>query len=135
MSEEENLRIVRGIYEAAARRDAVAAFAIYSEDIVWDFSATARGNFAMKPVSHGHEEVRQAWRDYLSVFATMEFDVLELRPAAGRVLATIRDILAGRASGVPVQATHYALWELADGKVTRLRVFDDRDLAEAAAGL
>ncbi len=130
-----NVEIVRGIYDAVERRDAAAAFEVYDEAIVWDFSATARGSFAMKPVSHGHEEVRQAWREYLSAFDRMDFDVLELQAVGDQVLATVRDVLAGRVSGVEVQALHYAVWTLAGGKAVRLRVFDDRSEALEAAGL
>ena len=35
---EENVEIVRGIYDAVARRDGVTPYEVYAEDIVWDFS-------------------------------------------------------------------------------------------------
>jgi hypothetical protein len=51
----------------------------------------------------------------------MDFDVLELREVGDQVLATVRDVLTGRVSGVPVQALHYTVWTLAAGKVVRLQ--------------
>ena len=55
--------------------------------------------------------------------------------AGDQVLAVIREHEVGRASGVPVEATHLAVWTLADGKVTQLQMFDDRQQALEAAGL
>jgi ketosteroid isomerase-like protein len=50
-------------------------------------------------------------------------------------VAVIREHEVGRASGVPVEMTHTAVWTLADGKVTKMQVFDDRHQALEAAGL
>ena len=55
--------------------------------------------------------------------------------AGDQVLAIIREREVGRSSGVPVETTHLAVWTLADGKVTQLQVFDDRQQALKAAGL
>jgi ketosteroid isomerase-like protein len=131
----ENVEIVRGIYEALARRDDVAPFEVYAEDIVWDVSNTRRGDLGPKLVYEGHDGVRQFWRDGLAAFGEVDLEVEELIGRGDRVLAVIRDRFVGRASGVPVQTTHVAVWTLAGGKVTRLQVFDDRHTAERAAGL
>ena len=39
---QENVEIVRGIYDAVARRDGVTPFEAYAEDIVWDLSNSRR---------------------------------------------------------------------------------------------
>jgi ketosteroid isomerase-like protein len=61
----ENLEVVRAIYDAAARRDEEAAFALYAEDIVWDVSKSGRAAVLMSSVYRGHEGVRRFWRDGL----------------------------------------------------------------------
>jgi ketosteroid isomerase-like protein len=132
---EENVEVVRGIYEAAARRDDSTPFDVYAEDIVWDLSNAGRAMLLPKPVYHGHEGVRQFWRDRLSAFREIDFEVEELIDAGDQVLATIREREVGRASGAPVEVTHLAVFTLADGKVTQLQVFDDRHQALEAAGL
>jgi ketosteroid isomerase-like protein len=132
---EENVEVVRGIYEAAARRDDVTPFDVYAEDIVWDLSNAGRAMLLPKPVYHGHEGVRQFWRDRLSAFREIDFEVEELIDAGDQVLATIREREVGRASGAPVEVTHLAVFTLADGKVTQLQVFDDRQQALEAARL
>ena len=132
---EENVEVVRRIYEAAAQRDDVTPFEFYSEDIVWDLSKARRAGLLLKPVWEGHEEVRQFWRDALSAWGEIDFKVEELTDAGDRVLAVLREREVGRASGVPVETTHLAVWTLAHGKVVRMQVFDDRQQALEAAGL
>ena len=128
--------MVRGIYEAVARRDGVTPFEVYAEDIVWDVSNSGlRAALIEKPVYHGHEGVRQFWRESLSVFGEVDFDVEELIDAGDQVLAVIHEREVGRASGVPVETSHLAVWTLAGGKVIRMQIFDDRRAAERAAGL
>src|SRR5436190_18839774 len=126
---QENVEIVRGIYEAVARRDGVTPFEVYSEDIVWDISNSARAALNPKPIYHGHEGVREAWRDGVSAFREVDLEVEDLVDAGDRVLASIQERDVGRASGARVEANHFAVWTLADGKVTRLQVFDDREEA------
>jgi ketosteroid isomerase-like protein len=132
---QENVELVRGVYDAVARRDAETPFEFYAEDIVWDMSNWRRAYLYSQPVYHGHEGVRQAWRDVLSAFGEIDFEVEELVDAGDRVLAVIHEREIGRASGVPVEATHLAVWTLAEGKVIRLQVFDDRQEALEAVRL
>ena len=132
---QENVVIVRRVYEAAARRDEVAAFEAYAEDIVWDMSNSRRAVLYSRPIYHGHEGVRDAWREGLSAFREIDFEVEDLVDAGDRVLAVVAERERGRASGVPVEASHLAVWTLSHGKVTGLEVFDDRQQALEAAGL
>ena len=132
---EENVEVVRRIYEAAARRDDVIPFEVYSEDIVWDLSKARRATLLQKPVYLGHDGVRQFWREALSAWGEIDFEVEELIDADARVLAVIREREVGRASGVPVETTHLAVYTFADGKVIRLQIFDGHELALEAAGL
>src|SRR5262245_43133010 len=132
---EENVEMVRGIYEAAARRDDVTPFEVYAEDIVWDLSNARRALLLTKPVCHGHEGVRQFWREALSAFGEINLEVEELIDADDQVLAVTREREVGRASGVPVVSIAVSVWTLADGKVVQMQVFDDRQRALEAAGL
>jgi ketosteroid isomerase-like protein len=130
-----NVEIVRGIYDAVARRDNVTPFEVYAEDIVWDVSNASRGGLGPKLVYHGHEGVRQFWRDGVAAFGEIKLEVEELIDAGDRVLAVIRERDVGRVSGVPVELTHLAVWTLVDGKAVRMQLFDDQQAAEQAAGL
>jgi ketosteroid isomerase-like protein len=132
---QENVEIVRRIYDAVAARDTVTPFELYAEDIVWDLSGRRAAAMYPEPISHGHEGVRKAWRDVLSSFGIIDFEVEELTDAGDKILVAIREHVTGRTSGAAVEALHFAVWTLAGGKVTRLQVFDDREPALEAAGL
>jgi ketosteroid isomerase-like protein len=132
---QENVEIVRRIYEAVARRDAAAPFAVYAEDIVWDVSNSRRATIMDSVAYHGHEGVRKFWEEAVSAFGTVDLDVDEVIDAGDRVVALIREHEIGRTSGVPVDTRHVAVWTLADGKVVRMQIFDDREQALKAVGL
>ena len=130
-----NVEIVRGIYDAVARRDAATPFEVYAEDIVWDLSNSPSRATIMGSVYRGHEGVRQFWRDGVSVFRSVDLDVEELIDADDQVVAVIRERDIGRTSGARVDASRVADWTLAGGKVIRMQIFDDRPAAFKAAGL
>jgi ketosteroid isomerase-like protein len=130
-----NVDVVRRIYEAVARRDVVTPFELYAEDIVWDMSRARRALLLTTTVARGHEGVRNVWREALAVFDQVDYDVAEFVDADDRVMAIVREREVGRVSGVPVEAGHYVVWTLRDGKVSRMQLFDDREEAFAEAGL
>jgi ketosteroid isomerase-like protein len=132
---QENVEIVRGIYDAAARRDGLSPFEVYSEDIVWDISHMRRADLYKRPVYFGHEGVREMWRESFDAFGDVDFDLEGLTDAGEHVVTVVRDRALGRASGAPVDAIHYAVWTLSGGKVVRLQLFDDREEALDAVGL
>ena len=132
---QENVEIVRGIYDAVARRDAATPFEVYAEDIVWDVANSRRATIMDSVYYHGHEGVRQFWQEGLSVFGKIDLDVEELIDAGDQVVAVVREREIGRTSGAPVDASHVAVWTLADRKVTHMQIFDDRPEALKAVGL
>jgi ketosteroid isomerase-like protein len=131
---QKNVEIVRGVYEALNRRDGETPFEVYAEDIVW-MSSPSRAGVGIDPVYRGHDGVRRFWRDGLSVFGDIQLEVEDLLEAGDQVLAVVREREVGRASGVPVENTHFALWTLSEGKITRMQIIDERRQAFAAAGL
>jgi ketosteroid isomerase-like protein len=129
-----NVATVLRIYEAAARRDDVTPFELYAEDIVWDLSNTRAALMYSKPVFHGHEGVREAWREGVAAFREANYSLEELaEPADDHVLAVVREHHVGRASGAPVDASHYAVWTFAGEKVARMQTFEDRADADRSA--
>ena len=131
---QENVEIVRRVYEALNRRDGETPFDLYAESIVW-ISPPIREALGIEPIYYGHEGVRRFWRETLSVFGAVGLEVEDLVDAGHQVLAVVREREVGRASGVPVEAIHFAVWTLADAKVSQMQVFDERQQALAVAGL
>ena len=115
--------------------DAFGRESIYDEHIVWDFSNWRGTTLGMETVYEGHEGVRNCWRDWLASFSVIGGGVEEFIDAGDHVVAVVREHNVGRASGAPAEGTHFALWTLAGGKVTRLEIFDDRRQALEAAGV
>ena len=118
---QENVEIVRGIYEAVARRDAAAPFAVYAEDIVWDVSNSRRATIMDSVAYHGHEGVRKFWEEAVSAFGTVDLVVDEVIDAGDRVVALIREHEIGRTSGVPVDTA-----TLRSGRSPTARLFGCR---------
>jgi ketosteroid isomerase-like protein len=128
---QENVEIVRGVYDAFARRDNDAPFAVYAPDIELDFREAGLDGI----VYHGHEGVRAAFRTWLAPFREFQFQPEEMRDCGDHVLATVHDRGIGRSSGVVVERRHYALWTVRGGKIVSLRLYMDRAEALEAAGL
>ncbi len=127
----ENVAIVRGVYEAFARRDAITPFQFYAADIEWDVT----GINVEGVVYHGHEGVRASFREALAGFREFEFQPLDFTPSADHVLVTVQEHGVGRTSGIVVDRREYAVWTLRDGMVVRMRAFLDHGEALRAAGL
>jgi uncharacterized protein len=130
---QENVEIVRRIYEAFDARDTEASFNFYADEIEWDLSRGA----ALGPaaVFHGHDGVRESFRDLLTAFSAIDFEIEEMTACGDRVLANIHERYRGRGSGVEVDRRHHAVWTLRGGKVTNMTVYRDRAEALEAVGL
>ncbi len=128
---QENVEVVRRIYEAFARRDRVTPFEFYASDIEWDVTGVNLEGV----VNHGHEGVRSSFRDLLAEFREFEFQPLDFTPVGDHVLVTVQERGVGRGSGVVVDRREYAVWTLRDGIVIRMRAYLDRREAFAAVGL
>jgi ketosteroid isomerase-like protein len=60
---QENVEIVRRVWEAAERRDDQAVFNLYDPAIVWESHFV--GPIELGGLYHGHDGVRQFFRDWL----------------------------------------------------------------------
>jgi ketosteroid isomerase-like protein len=116
----DNVEIVRRLYEAFRRRDNETAFRLYDRDIVWavgDFEA-----LDIDRVYHGHEGVRSFWRQWLSAWEELEWELVEISELEdGRVRGVIHQRNKGKGTGIWVEQRPYEqIWTLADGKVIRV---------------
>jgi ketosteroid isomerase-like protein len=132
---QENVEVVRRVYDAFARQDDTTPYELYREDIVWDLSSWRRAALYAKPIYSGHAGVRENWRESLEFMGTVDFELVEIIDAGSTVVAEIQERAVGRSSGVPVEAHHWAVWTLTDAKIALLQVFDDHGEALKAAGL
>ena len=131
---EQNVEVVRRVYEAVAGGNSEAVLAQYDPDVEFDFSRSPFASVLNKSVFRGHEGLRNFIRERYEAFDMTEDDCQELIAAGDQVISVVTSRARGRESGVDVEQTHYALWSIDAGKVTSVRWFGTRDEALEAVG-
>ena len=134
---EENVEIVRRIYEALARRDTTTIFALYDPEVEFYF---ARGTFQDRigdaGVYRGYAGLREIDRELRGAFENFETTYEDLIDAGERVVSVSRYRARGRGSGIEVDGPlQFGLWTIRNHRVVRVDWFDTREQAIAAAGL
>src|SRR5688500_17733137 len=129
---EENVEIVRRVYEAAARRDTGNVLALYDRAVELDATRMGVGDLG---VYHGHEGLRSLFSEFHEVWGEINFDYEELIDARKQVISVVTRHVHGRASGIALDQPFALLWTLREGKVARVVWFRSRSEALEAAGL
>jgi ketosteroid isomerase-like protein len=130
----QNVEVVRRIWEAAERGDDQAVFALYDPDIVWR-SRTEGPLEGAGGVVHGHDGVRKFFRDWLEAFETYQAKAAAFIEAGDEVVVGYKVTGRGKASGMDVEMSRWNLYEIENGLVTRVDIFESRGAALEAAGL
>jgi ketosteroid isomerase-like protein len=132
---QDNVEIVRAVYEAAARRDAASVLALYDPAVELDASAIALGGLVGQPVRHGHEGVRSFFRELHEAYENLTYDLEELIPVGDRVISFVTRRGRGRLSRVEVEMSFAIAWTVRHGRIVKLEWFASREQArEAVAG-
>jgi ketosteroid isomerase-like protein len=155
---EENVEIVRGLFDAWNRGDLDAPFreagygidsgrtppaselekfsdvlAIYDPEV--EIEPTPAGLLG-GATYHGHEGLLKLLGEFWGQFDERRSELKECIPAsADRVITTVLHHARGKESGVEVEMWHHQVWTLRDGKVVRWQMFFNREEALEAAGL
>jgi ketosteroid isomerase-like protein len=130
---QENVEIVRSMFEAANRGDPDAWLEYWTDDI--DYRAAEGAPDDHGPIK-GKDALRAFLQDWLNTFDDFKVEPIELIDAGeDNVIAVMR--ISGRAkrSGVETDLTYAELSTLRDGKIARGRQYFTRDEALEAAGL
>jgi ketosteroid isomerase-like protein len=131
---QENVEIVRRVYEAAARRDPATVLALYDPEVELDPSRL-QAVALFERVYHGHDGLRRFFREWHEAWEGIEYDYDELIDAGERVISVVTRHGRGRASGAEVEWPLALVWTIHKGKVIRLVWFPSRAQALEAAGL
>jgi ketosteroid isomerase-like protein len=132
---QQNVEIVRRVFEATARRDADAVIALYHSDIEWDTSRAELGRMIGGGVFHGYEGARRFLRSYNEAWEQLDYEIEELIDAGDRVVSVVNNRARGRASGVEVELRMPCVWTIRNGQVVRAVFFTSRAEALKAVGL
>ena len=132
---QENVEVVRQVFEASARGDRDAVLALYDPDVEWDASRTQPGLGEFADVVHGHEGIREFFRRWREAWGRDEYRSEELIDAGDAVVSVVTQVGEGRASGVPITRLLAGVWTIRDGQIVKVVWFPTRDEALKAAGL
>jgi ketosteroid isomerase-like protein len=133
---QENVEIVRQVYEAAARRDSATVFALYDEDVELDSTRLNIPFGEAGSVVHGHDGARSFFREWHEAWEIIDYDYDELIDVGDdHVIAVVTRRARGRASGADVKLHVALLFTIRRGKIVRLVWFPARADALEAAGL
>jgi ketosteroid isomerase-like protein len=128
---QENVELVRRVFDAFNRRDIAAFLELLDPDVEWvPILAVLEGR-----VYRGHEEIRGWIKELATDWEFFVVDYEELRDFGDRVLVSGHWHARGRASGVEVENPGTYLYEIKGGKVVSMRTFTDYAEALEAAGL
>jgi ketosteroid isomerase-like protein len=129
----ENIEIVTTAIAAINERDIERYLACCTEDVeLITPLAEIGGSY------QGKEAIRRFFTDMSDTSPDFRIVVERVEPIGDdRVLGFLRISATGRASGIPaaVDTPTGNVYEIVDGRISRLRIFLDRDEALDAAGL
>ncbi|MGI8462093.1 MAG: nuclear transport factor 2 family protein [Solirubrobacterales bacterium] len=136
---QENVEIVRRVFDAEVRGDTETALALYDPEIEFDNSRSPVADFAgtVGRVFRGRDGVQAAFRDWYEAWKNVESELEEMIDAGGEhVVSVITYRARGRTSGVEVEFPHMAgIWTIRNGMVARVAWLPSREDALEAAGL
>jgi ketosteroid isomerase-like protein len=130
---EENVAIVRRIYEAVERGDVETVLGLYDPEIEWVFTRSPFGEFLKHDVYRGHEGLKRMFRErYDDAWREVEDELEEVIDAGARVVSVVSTHGRGRASGAEVRMTHAGIWTFRNGMVIRVEWMSREEALEAA---
>ena len=119
---EENVEIVRQVYEASGTRDAGAVLAAYDPEVEWDVSRSPLGRLVGEKFYRGHDGLRRFFRAYHDAWEDVRYRCDELIDAGEHVISVDVEQGRGQVSGAEVEWTQYAVWTIKSGKIARLEI-------------
>ena len=130
---QENVEVVRRLWNAAERRDDQAVYALYDPAIVWETGNTgpldAGGHY------RGHAGVRQFFRDWLEAFGAYSAHAETFIEAGDQVIVCYRVSGRGKESGIDIEMLRWNVYGIKEGLVVRVESFATEAEALEAAGL
>ena len=127
---QENVEVVRRLFDAIDRRDYESASGLLAEEVTWQPFFTVESFLQV-----GNEAVREAWeRNVEAMGARPEADEY-IAVGDDRVVVRLRFVALGTTSGLALEAPAGQIYTVKQGKITRLETFRSHAEALEAAGL
>jgi ketosteroid isomerase-like protein len=130
---QENVELVRKLFDVYNERSFVENVDLIDPDIVWDMSrvelpdgTSYRGPWEFR------DDFVKAWEEG---FASEHMEAKEIVDAGDRVVVTVHHHGRGRLSGIEVDQHFAMVWTLRAGRAVRMDVYPTREEALEAVGL
>jgi ketosteroid isomerase-like protein len=85
--------------------------------------------------AYGRERLRLSLASLFEAWESYRLDIEEIRDAGDRVLAIVREVARGRASGVEIDGRWGYVIDVEEGQIVRIEAYRDPDLAAQRAGV
>jgi ketosteroid isomerase-like protein len=128
---QENVGVVRAVFEAQRQHDWHAFSDLYDPEIEWHDVSGLWGDWGTR---RGFEAVRDAWVTWFEAFEQVDFGVEDLVEVGDNVVTDIWMSGRGRASGLLVNQRVSAVWTVRGGRVVQVSGYRERAEALHAAG-
>jgi ketosteroid isomerase-like protein len=128
---QENVEVVRRMYDAFHTGDAEGALAHFDPHVIVDASRSGRPDIG---IGRGPEQVRRMVISWVGTWDQWREEIEEMRDLGSQVLVLTVQHGRGRGSGVEVEASYAVLYDLHGGKITRMALYREPADALQAAG-
>ena len=130
---QENVEIVRQVYESFNRRDWDSMADLFDPNVEQHGTV---GGIEEGHVARGFREVRQIWeKEDDEIWDEHRFEPQEFIDAGDQVVVFQREYQRGKSSGVELVVDTASILDLQGGRIVRMQGYMDRDAALRAAGL
>ena len=129
---EENIAIVRAIWDAVNRGDLDEAFEYAPDDFVADWSGSEAPESG---IYRGREAVKERFARTTEAWSEMEYFETEIIDAGDQVVRVGGVRARGKGSGAEVTAQGAQVWTFREGSPVSVRLFQSREEALEAVGL
>jgi ketosteroid isomerase-like protein len=126
---QQNVEVVRTMWDAFLRRDFDKALSGFHPDVEWDGTNLPDGQ-----VSHGHQAILEHTARWADTWESWTVELGEFVDAGDDVIVFIHE--RGRStSGIDMDERHAEIYTVKAGMIVRRRGFSDSKAALEAAGL
>jgi ketosteroid isomerase-like protein len=128
----DNVELVKSAFDAWNRGE-IEAFAEHAaEDVAWlEVSGRPEGGFSERL---GRDRMRQSLETLFEAWESYHIEVERIEDVGDRVVAIVREVARGRASGMEIEGRWGYLITLEDRQIVRIEAYRDAAVALQKAG-
>ena len=128
----EDVELVKSAFETWNRGEIDAFVDCTSEDVAWlEVSGRPEGGATERI---GRERLREGLKSLFDAWESYYVDVERIEEAGDRILAIVREVARGRASGVEIDGRWGYLITVENGEMVRIEAYRDPAMALQMAG-